>query len=175
MVVLDIIKKKRVSKKWVRRLARVKNSNSLAENRKARHDYFVEETIEAGIELVGTEVKSIRGGKCNLKDCYADVRNGEVFILNMHISPYEQGNIFNVDPLRAIKLLLHKEQIGRLAGLVSRDGYTLVPLSLYLKNGRVKVALGICKGKKNYDKRDSMLEKAAKRDIERQMKASNRY
>lgn len=138
MVVLDIIKKKRVSKKWVRRLARVKNSNSLAENRKARHDYFVEETIEAGIELVGTEVKSIRGGKCNLKDCYADVRNGEVFILNMHISPYEQGNIFNVDPLRARKLLLHKEQIGRLAGLVSRDGYTLVPLSLYLKMVELK-------------------------------------
>ena len=138
LVVLDIIKKKRVSKKWVRRLARVKNSNSLAENRKARHDYFVEETIEAGIELVGTEVKSIRGGKCNLKDCYADVRNGEVFILNMHISPYEQGNIFNVDPLRARKLLLHKEQIGRLAGLVSRDGYTLVPLSLYLKMVELK-------------------------------------
>ena len=156
-------------------MARVKNSNSLAENRKARHDYFVEETMEAGIELGGTEVKSIRGGKCNLQDCYADVRNGEIFILNMHISPYEQGNIFNVDPLRERKLLLHKEQIGRLAGLVSRDGYTLVPLSLYLKNGRVKVALGICKGKKNYDKRDSMLEKAAKRDIERQMKLNNRY
>lgn len=156
-------------------MARVKNSNSLAENRKARHDYFVEEIMEAGIELVGTEVKSIRGGKCNLKDCYADVRSGEIFILNMHISPYEQGNIFNVDPLRERKLLLHKEQIGRLAGLVSRDGYTLVPLSLYLKNGRVKVALGICKGKKNYDKRDSMLEKAAKRDIERQMKLNNRY
>jgi SsrA-binding protein len=156
-------------------MAREKNSNSLAENRKARHDYFVEETIEAGIALVGTEVKSIRGGKCNLKDCYADIRNGEVFILNMHISPYEQGNIFNVDPLRERKLLLHKEQIGRLAGLVSRDGYTLVPLSLYLKNGRVKVALGICKGKKNYDKRDSMLEKAHKRDIERQMKERNRY
>ena len=148
-------------------MARVKNRNSLAENRKARHDYFVEETMEAGIELVGTEVKSIRGGKCNLKDCYADVRNGEIFILNMHISPYEQGNIFNVDPLRERKLLLHKEQIGRLAGLVS--------LSLYLKNGRVKVALGICKGKKNYDKRESMLEKAAKRDIERQMKLNNRY
>lgn len=156
-------------------MARVKNRNSLAENRKARHDYFVEETMEAGIELVGTEVKSIRGGKCNLKDCYADVRNGEIFILNMHISPYEQGNIFNVDPLRERKLLLHKEQIGRLAGLVSRDGYTLVPLSLYLKNGRVKVALGICKGKKNYDNRESMLEKAAKRDIERQMKLNNRY
>lgn len=155
-------------------MARVKNSNSLAENRKARHDYFVEETMEAGIELVGTEVKSIRGGKCNLKDCYADIKNGEIFILNMHISPYEQGNIFNVDPLRERKLLLHKEQIGRLAGLVSRDGYTLVPLSLYLKNGRVKVALGICKGKKNYDKRDSMLEKAHKRDIERQMKERDR-
>ena len=156
-------------------MARVKNSNSLAENRKARHDYFVEETMEAGIALVGTEVKSIRGGKCSLKDCYADIKNGEIFILNMHISPYEQGNIFNVDPLRERKLLLHKEQIGRLAGLVSRDGYTLVPLSLYLKNGRVKVALGICKGKKNYDKRDSMLEKAHKRDIERQMKERNRY
>ena len=136
---------------------------------------LLKKQLKQELSLVGTEVKSIRGGKCNLKDCYADVRNGEVFILNMHISPYEQGNIFNVDPLRARKLLLHKEQIGRLAGLVSRDGYTLVPLSLYLKNGRVKVALGICKGKKNYDKRDSMLEKAAKRDIERQMKASNRY
>ena len=113
--------------------------------------------------------------KCNLKDCYADIKNGEIFILNMHISPYEQGNIFNVDPLRERKLLLHKEQIGRLAGLVSRDGYTLVPLSLYLKNGRVKVALGICRGKKNYDKRDSMLEKAHKRDIEREMKNRNRY
>ena len=156
-------------------MARVKNSNSLAENRKARHDYFVEETMEAGIELVGTEVKSIRGGKCNLKDCYADIKNGEIFILNMHISPYEQGNIFNVEPLRERKLLLHKEQIGRLAGLVSRDGYTLVPLSLYLKNERVKVDLGIWRDKKNYDKRDSMLEKAHKRDIERQMKERNRY
>lgn len=156
-------------------MVRKKNSNSLAENRKARHDYFVEETIEAGIALVGTEVKSIRGGKCNLKDCYGDLYNGEVFIKNMHISPYEQGNIFNVDPLRDRKLLLHKEQISRLAGLVSQQGYTLVPLSLYLKNGRVKVALGICRGKKNYDKRDSMLEKAHKRDIERQLKERSRY
>ena len=156
-------------------MARVKNSNSLAENRKARHDYFVEETMEAGIALVGTEVKSIRGGRCNLKECYADIKNGEIFILGMHISPYEQGNIFNVDPLRERKLLLHKEQIARLAGLTSRDGYTLIPLSMYLKNGRVKVALGICKGKKNYDKRDSMLEKAAKRDIERELKNRNRY
>lgn len=153
-------------------MARVKNSNSLAENRKARHDYFVEETMEAGIALVGTEVKSIRGGKCNLKDCYADVKNGEIFILNMHISPYEQGNIFNVDPLRERKLLLHKEQIGRLAGLVSRDGYTLVPLSLYLKNGRVKVALGICKGKKNYDKRETIKDRDIKREMEKHYKWS---
>ena len=155
-------------------MARVKNKNNLAENRKVRHDYFVEETIEAGIALVGTEVKSIRAGKCNLKDCYADVRNGEVFIYNMHISPYEQGNIFNVDPLRERKLLLHKEQISRFNGLIAREGYTLIPLSLYLKEGKVKVALGLCRGKKNYDKRDSMLEKAHKRDMERALKERNR-
>ena len=155
-------------------MARVKNKNNLAENRKARHDYFVEETIEAGIALVGTEVKSIRAGKCNLKDCYADVRNGEVFIYNMHISPYEQGNIFNVDPLRERKLLLHKEQISRFNGLIAREGYTLIPLSLYLKEGKVKVALGLCRGKKNYDKRHSMLEKAHKRDMERALKERNR-
>ncbi|ENZ02569.1 SsrA-binding protein SmpB [Clostridium thermobutyricum] len=156
-------------------MARKKNSNSLAENRKARHDYFIEETIEAGLALVGTEVKSIRNGRANLKDCYADIRDGEVFIRGMHVSPYEQGNIFNVDPLRDRKLLLHKQEIGRLAGLVSREGLTLIPLSLYLKEGKVKVALGVCKGKKNYDKRDSMLEKAHKRDIEREMKNKNRY
>ena len=155
-------------------MARVKNKNNLAENRKARHDYFVEETIEAGIALVGTEVKSIRAGKCNLKDCYADVRNGEVFIYNMHISPYEQGNIFNVDPLRERKLLLHKEQISRFNGLIAREGYTLIPLSLYLKEWKVMVALGLCRGKKNYDKRDSMLEKAHKRDMERALKERNR-
>lgn len=156
-------------------LVRKKNSNSLAENRKARHDYFIEETIEAGLALVGTEVKSIRNGKCNLKDCYADIYNGEAFIKQMHISPYEQGNIFNVDPLRERKLLLHKAEISRLLGLVQRDGYTLVPLSLYLKNGRVKVAIGICRGKKNYDKRDSMLEKAHKRDMDRAIKERNKY
>lgn len=155
-------------------MVRKKSSNTLAENRKARHDFFIEETIEAGIALVGTEVKSIRQGKCNLKDCYADVYNGEIVIKNMHISPYEQGNIFNVDPLRERKLLLHREQIYRLMGLVQRDGYALVPLSLYLKEGKVKVALGICKGKKNYDKRDAMLEKANKRDIEREMKVRSR-
>ena len=156
-------------------MVRKKNSNSLAENRKARHDYFIEETMEAGLALVGTEVKSIRGGKCNLKDSYADIENGEILIKQMHVSPYEQGNIFNVDPMRNRKLLLHKEEIFRLKGLVQRDGYTLIPLSLYLKNGRVKVALGVCKGKKNYDKRDSMLEKAAKRDMDRAIKNSGRY
>ena len=155
-------------------MVRKKNSNTLAENRKARHDYFVEETIEAGLELVGTEVKSIRNGRANLKDYYADIYNGEVFIKNMHVSPYEQGNIFNVDPLRERKLLLHKQEIRRLDELVSRDGYTLIALSLYLKQGRVKVALGICKGKKNYDKRDAMLEKAHKRDIDRAIKEKYR-
>ncbi|MDD5795170.1 SsrA-binding protein SmpB [Clostridium sp. HCP1S3_B4] len=155
-------------------MARKKNSNSLAENRKARHDYFIEETIEAGLALVGTEVKSIRLGKCNLKDSYADIENGEVLIKQMHISPYDQGNIFNVDPLRNRKLLLHKSEIFRLVGLVQRDGYALIPLSLYLKNSKVKVALGVCKGKKNYDKRDALIEKAQKRDIDRQMKMRNR-
>ena len=156
-------------------MVRKKNSNSLAENRKARHDYFIEETIEAGLALVGTEVKSIRNGRANLKECYAEVRNGEIFIRGMHVSPYEQGNIFNVDPLRDRKLLLHKQEIGRLAGLVSREGLTLIPLYLYLKNGRVKVALGVCKGKKDYDKRNSLLEKAHNREVQRELKNRNRY
>ena len=155
-------------------MARNNNENSLAENRKARHDYFVEEAMEAGLVLVGTEVKSIRRGRVNLKDCYADIYNGEIYIKNMHISPYEQGNIFNVDPLRERKLLLHKSEIRRLDALVSRDGYTLIPLSLYLKEGKVKVALGVCKGKKNYDKRDAMIERAQKRDIDRAIKERNR-
>ena len=155
-------------------MARKKNENSLAENRKARHDYFVEEAMETGLVLVGTEVKSIRKGRVNLKECYADISNGEIFIKGMHISPYEQGNIFNVDPVRERKLLLHKDQIKRLDGLVSQDGYTLIPLSLYLKEGKVKVALGVCKGKKNCDKRDSMLEKDHKRDIDRAMKEKYR-
>jgi SsrA-binding protein len=145
-------------------------NKTLAENRKARHDYFIEEAMEAGIVLVGTEVKSLRQGKANLKDSYAEVINGEVYVKNLHISPYEKGNIFNVDPLRVRKLLIHKEQIMRLAGFIAQKGYTLVPLSLYLKNGMVKVNLGVAKGKKDYDKRDAMLEKAAKRDIDRQLK-----
>ena len=156
-------------------MAKRKDNKTLAENRKARHDYFVDEAMEAGIALVGTEVKSIRNGRVNLKDCYADISNGEIFINNMHISPYEQGNIFNVDPLRKRKLLLHKSEIQRLIGIVQQQGVALIPLSLYLKNGRVKVNLGVCRGKKNYDKRDTMLEKAHKREMDRQLKERNRY
>lgn len=156
-------------------MAKRKDNKTLAENRKARHDYFVDEAMEAGIALVGTEVKSIRNGRVNLKDCYADINNGEIFINNMHISPYEQGNIFNVDPLRKRKLLLHKSEIQRLIGIVQQQGVALIPLSLYLKNGSVKVNLGVCRGKKNYDKRDTMLEKAHKREMGRQLKERNRY
>ena len=156
-------------------MAKRVGTKTLVENRKARHDYFVEEGMEAGIVLVGTEVNSIRAGKANIKESYAEIRNGEVFIVGMHISPYEQGNIFNVDPLREKKLLLHKEQIRRLIGLLQQEGHTLIPLALYLKDGKVKVNLGICKGKKSYDKRDSMLEKAHKREIDRQLKERSRY
>ncbi len=155
-------------------MAKKLGTKTLVENRKARHDYFIEEAMEAGIVLVGTEVKSIRGGKANLRDSYADIKNGEVYIRNMHISPYEQGNIFNKDPLRERKLLLHKMEINKLLGYTTQQGYTLVPLSLYLKDGKVKVNLGVCKGKKDYDKRDAMLEKAAKRDIDREMKEKYR-
>lgn len=155
-----------------------KNSSEfkvLAENRKARHDYFIEEGFEAGIELVGTEVKSIRAGKANLKDSYAEIRNGEVFVCNMHISPYDKGNVFNKDPLRERKLLLHKSEILKLFNFSAQKGYTLIPMSLYLKKNRVKVNLAVAKGKKDYDKRDSMLEKAAKRDVERELKERTRY
>jgi SsrA-binding protein len=151
-----------------------RKNRTLAENRKARHDYFIEEVYEAGIELIGTEVKSIRMGKVNLKESYAEIKNGEMFIVGMHISPYEMGNIFNRDPLRDRKLLLHKEEIFKLQQLSQRDGYTLIPLSLYLKNGRVKLAIAVAKGKKNYDKRDSLLEKAHKRDVDREVKERNR-
>ena len=156
-------------------MARANNNKTLVENRKARHDYFVEEAMEAGIALVGTEVKSIRKGRANIKEAYAQVVNGEIIIYGMHISPYEEGNIVNVDPWWPKKLLLHKAEIRRIEGMLNQQGLTLIPLSMYLKNGRVKINLGICKGKKNYDKRDAMLEKAHKRDIERQMKEKNRY
>ena len=145
----------------------------IADNRKARHDYFVIETYEAGIELFGTEVKSLRAGGVNLKDSYCDFDDGELFALGVHISPYEQGNIFNKNPLRQKKLLMHKREIMKLMGLVSREGYTLVPLSLYFKGSRVKMAVGLCKGKKLYDKRDSAAKRDADRAIEKAMK--NKY
>ena len=138
---------------------------SIAENRKARHDYFVEESFEAGIALQGTEVKSCRGGRVKLRDGYAQVENGEIFLLNVHISPYEQGNRNNHEPLRKRRLLMHKDEIRRLHGQVREKGYTLVPLRLYFKKGRVKVQIGLAKGKKAYDKRDDI----AARDVEREM------
>ena len=146
------------------------DSRIIADNRKARHDYFVIETYEAGVELFGTEVKSLRAGGCNLKDSYCEIDKGEMFTLGVHISPYEQGNIFNREPLRPKKLLLHKAEIMKLTGLVAREGYTLVPLSLYFKGSRVKMAVGLCKGKKNYDKREDIARRDADRDIERAMK-----
>ena len=141
-----------------------------AQNRKAHHDYFVEDHIEAGIELFGTEVKSIRQGTLNLKDSFAVAKDGEIYVHHMHISPYEQGNIFNKDPDRPKRLLLHKREITKLSQLQQREGLALVPLSVYFKNSRVKVELGVCRGKKNYDKRQSMAEKDAKREMDRAMK-----
>ena len=139
-------------------------------NRAARHEYFVLETYEAGIELYGTEIKSIRNGSVNLKESWADIQNGEVFINGMHISPYEKGNIFNKDPFRVRKLLLHKKEINKLAGRIKQEGLTLIPLSLYFKKQYVKVELGLCKGKKLYDKRETIAKRDAKRDIDRAMK-----
>ena len=145
----------------------------IALNRKARHDYFVEESFEAGLELFGTEVKSIRQGSVNLKDSWCDIKDGELFVRNMHISPYEKGNIFNKDPLRPKRLLMHKKEILRLFGLVKQDSYTLVPLSLYFKGSRVKLSLGLCKGKKLHDKRADLAKRDAKRDMDRALKARN--
>ena len=142
----------------------------LATNRKAKHDYFIEETNESGIELKGTEVKSIRNGRLNLTDGYASVDNSEVFLKQVHISPYEQGNRFNVDPLRTRKLLLHKYEIRKLIGATTIKGYSLIPLSVYLKNGKVKVELALAKGKKLYDKRQDIAKKDAQRSEERAMK-----
>lgn len=145
----------------------------ISDNRKARHDYFVIETYEAGIELFGTEVKSLRAGTVNMKDSYCEIDEGEMFALGVHISPYEQGNIFNKDPLRPKKLLMHKREIMKLTGLVSREGYTLVPLSLYFKGSLVKMSIGLCKGKKLYDKREDAAKRDADRTIEKAMK--NRF
>lgn len=140
------------------------------ENRKARHDYFIHETFEAGIELKGTEVKSLRVGKANLKDSYGVIKDGEIFVEHIHISPYEQGNIFNHDPLRKRKLLMHKKEIIKLFSKTREKGFTLVPLKIYFKNGRAKMELALASGKHNYDKRAALAEKSAKRDVERAMK-----
>ena len=147
---------------------------TIAQNKKARHDYFIEESFEAGIELCGTEVKSLRQGRVNLKDTWCSVVDGEIFVNGMHISPYEQGNIFNRDPSRVRRLLMHKREIMRLFGLVKQDGYALIPVSVYFKGSRVKLQVGLCKGKKLYDKRADMAQKDAKRQMERAMKEQNR-
>ena len=150
------------------------NMKSISVNKKARHDYFVIESFEAGIELVGTEVKSIRAGGVNLKDSWCGIENGELMVKQMHISPYEHGNIFNRDPLRERRLLMHKSEINRLYGLVRQKEYTLIPLSLYFKGSRVKMQLGLCKGKKLYDKREDAAKRDAAREIDRAMKEHRR-
>ena len=150
------------------------NLKTIAQNKKAFHDYFLEESFEAGIELCGTEVKSIRQGRVNLKDSWCSIVDGEMLVNGMHISPYEQGNIFNKDPMRVRRLLMHKREIMRLFGLVKQDGYSLIPVSLYFKGSRVKVQVGLCTGKKLYDKRSDLAARAAKRDIQRAMKERNR-
>ena len=144
------------------------NTKNIASNKKAYHDYFIEDKYEAGIVLVGTEVKSIRQGKVNLKDSYVNIKNGEAFVYNLHISPYEKGNIYNVDPMRVRKLLLNKREIRKLIGLVTLKGYSLIPLSLYLKNGLVKMEMAAARGKKNYDKRQDIAKKDAERRMQRQ-------
>ncbi len=154
----------------------VNNSiKTISKNKKAYHDYFVVESLEAGLELKGTEVKSIRKGNINLKDSWCSVVQGELFANGVHISAYEQGNIFNVDPLRVKKLLLHKKDINRLFGQVKMQGYSLIPLSVYFKGPKVKMQVGLCKGKKLYDKREDMARRSAKRDMERALKENQRY
>lgn len=150
------------------------NTKTIAQNRKAFHDYFVDESFEAGIELAGTEVKSLRAGRVNLKDSWCSIVDGELLLNGCHISPYDFGNIFNRDPMRVRRLLMHKREIMRLFGYVKQDGYSLIPLSLYFKGSRVKVQVGLCRGKKLYDKRADMAERSAKRDIQRAVKEQNR-
>ena len=151
-----------------------KNSRSVAQNRKAYHDYFVDETYEAGISLFGTEIKSIRCGQVNMKDSYCSFKNGEIFALGIHISPYEKGNIFNREPRRDRKLLMHKKEIIKLQSYVAQKGYTVIPLSMYFKGDRIKVELGLCRGKKLYDKRESDAKREANREMERYDKSSRR-
>ena len=147
-----------------------KGGKVVVQNRRARHDYFIEETWEAGIELRGTEVKSLRLGKGNLKDCYAAVKNGEIFVHGMHISPYEKGSFSNTDPLRPKRLLMHKSEIRKLQQGVMQKGLALIPLSIYLKNGRMKLEIALCKGKKLYDKREDLQKRDVQRDIDRHMR-----
>ena len=148
-------------------------NKTIAENRKAFHDYFVEESFEAGIELCGTEVKALRAGGVNLKDAWCSVVEGELYVNGMHISPYDKGNIFNRDPLRVRRLLMHKREIMRLLGIVKQDGYSLIPLSLYFKGSRVKVQVGLCRGKKLYDKREDAARRDMKREAQRSLKEFN--
>ncbi|MDN5315264.1 MAG: SsrA-binding protein [Clostridiales bacterium] len=155
-------------------MAQDKGIKLVAENRKAYHDYHIEERMEAGIELTGTEVKSIRQGKVNLKESYAGITSGELFVYGMHISHYEQGNRFNADPLRSRRLLMHKREINRLYGIIKQQGLTLVPTKVYFKNGRVKIEVSLARGKKQYDKRQSEAQKQAKREIDRRLKDSGR-
>jgi len=155
-------------------MAKQKETQKLiANNKKAYHDYFIDETYEAGVVLHGTEVKSMRMGKCSIKESFIRIENGEVFVYGMHVSPYEKGNIFNKDPLRVKKLLLHKHEINRLAGRVAEKGYTLVPLQVYFKEGKAKVEIGLARGKKLYDKREDIAKKDARREVEREFKVKN--
>ncbi len=155
-------------------MAENKSIKVVARNKKASHEYFILEKYECGIELFGTEVKSIRNGKINLTDAYASIDNGEVYVKGMNISPFEQGNIFNRDPLRHKKLLMHKKEILKLYGQLKTQGYALIPLSVYLKGSKVKVELGLCKGKKLYDKREDIAKRDAKRNMDRELKSRNR-
>ena len=150
-------------------------TKTIATNREARHEYFVLEALETGVELKGTEVKSLRAGGVNLKDSWVDIEDGELLVKGMHITPYDHGNIFNQDPMRVRRLLMHKKEILRLYGIVKQQGYSLIPLSLYFKDSRVKVQVGLCRGKKLYDKRDSIAKKDQKREAEKEFKVRNLY
>ena len=155
-------------------MAQKKESQKLvANNKKAYHDYFIDETYEAGVALHGTEVKALRMGKCSIKESFIRIENGEVFVYGMHISPYEKGNIFNKDPLRVKKLLMHKYEINKLAGKIAEKGFTLVPLQVYFKDGRAKVEVGLARGKKLYDKRQDIAKKDQRREVEREFKVKN--
>ena len=154
-------------------MSKDQNKRIVAQNKKALHDYFVDDKYEAGIELFGTEVKSIRQGNLNLKDSWCSIVEGEIFVNGMHVSPYEQGNIFNRDPMRVRKLLMHKREIIKLFSLIKQDGYTLIPLSVYFLGSKVKLEIGLCKGKKLHDKRQTEAERSAKRDIDRALKERN--